>query len=141
MEQVMTNATAANRLYLVLVGLFAAIAATLAAIGLYGVVSYIVLQRTREIGIRVALGARRQSIVVLIVRQGMQPAMVGLTLGVIVAAAASKYLESVLYGVRPHDPVVMLVATVLMIVVALIAIVAPALRASSIEPARALTME
>ena len=134
----METATAPARLYLVLVALFAVIAALLAAIGLYGVVSYIIVQRTREIGIRVALGARRQGIVALLVKQGMQPVVVGLAIGVAGALAVGRYIESVLYGVQPHDPVIVILAVSLMAVVAIVATVVPAIRASGIEPAKVL---
>ena len=141
MEQVMTRATAPTRLYLVLIGLFATIAALLAAIGLYGVVSYVVVQRTREIGIRVALGARRDNIVGLVVRQGMTPALVGLVVGTGVALGLGRYVESVLFGVRPNDPLVVGVAVALMGGVALVATAIPAFRTSAIEPARVLSGE
>jgi predicted permease len=137
-EQVMETATAPARLYLVLVALFAGIAALLAAIGLYGVVSYIVVQRTREIGIRVALGAQRPGIVSLLMRQGMQPVVIGLVIGVAGALAVGRYVESVLYGVRPNDPFIVVGAVSLMAVVAAIATIVPALRASGIDPARVL---
>jgi ABC-type lipoprotein release transport system permease subunit len=80
---------------------------------MYGVVSYLVVQRTREIGIRVALGAQRDGIVALVVRQGMQPALIGLVIGVLAARALGRFIESILFGVRPHDPVVFGVAVVL----------------------------
>jgi predicted permease len=138
LEQVINNAAAPTRLYLLLVALFAVTAALLAAIGLYGVMSYIVVQRTREIGVRMALGARRDSIVALVVGQGMQPAAIGLLLGVGLALAVGRYLEAVLFGVRPHDPVVFGTATLLMTVVALLAAAIPAARASGIDPAKVL---
>jgi hypothetical protein len=94
--------------------------------------------RTREIGIRMALGAPRGTIVALVVRQGMQPAIVGLIIGVGVAFAGGRYLESVLYGVQSHDPVVSGVATTLMAGVALLAAAIPAIRASGIDPAGVL---
>jgi ABC-type antimicrobial peptide transport system permease subunit len=137
-EQVLDNAAAPTRLYLFLVALFAVTAALLAAVGLYGVMSYTVVQRTREIGVRMALGARRDNIVALIVRQGMQPALIGLVIGAGVALAGARYLETVLFGVRPHDPVVFSAAAALMATVALLAAAIPALRASSIDPAEVL---
>jgi putative ABC transport system permease protein len=138
LEQVVSRLTAPTRLYLALVGLFALIAALLAAIGLYGVVSYVVLQRRREIGIRVALGAPRRGIIALVVRQGMQPALLGLAVGIAMALAAGRYLESMLYGVRPHDPLVVGLAATLMAGVALFATLIPAVGASGANPARAL---
>ena len=141
LEQVIDTATAPTRLYLVLVALFAVTAALLAAVGLYGVVSHVVVQRTREIGIRMALGATRDTIVALVVRQGMQPAIIGLVIGVGVAIAGGRYLESVLFGVRPNDPLVFGVAATLMGGVALLAAAIPALRASGIDPAEILRGE
>ncbi|MGH7470116.1 MAG: ABC transporter permease [Longimicrobiales bacterium] len=138
LQQVLAGAAAPTRLYLMLVALFAVTAALLAAVGLYGVMSYVVAQRTREIGVRMALGARRDRIVALVVGQGMLPAVIGLAIGVGVALAAGRLLESVLFGVRPHDPIVIAGATVLMAVVALLAAAIPAARASGIDPARVL---
>jgi predicted permease len=137
-EQVVDTAAAPTRLYLVLVALFAVTAALLAAVGLYGVVSYIVVQRTREIGVRMALGARRATILTLVVGQGMQPVIIGLIMGVGVALAGAGYLESVLFGVSPRDPIIFSAATVLMAVVALLAAAIPAARASGIDPAKVL---
>jgi putative ABC transport system permease protein len=141
LEQVIDTATAPTRLYLVLVALFALTAGLLASVGLYGVVSHVVVQRTREIGIRMALGAPRDTIVALVVRQGMQPAIVGLVIGAGIAIAVGRYLESVLFGVRPHDPLVFGVATTLMGGVALLAATIPAVRASGIDPAEVLHAE
>jgi len=141
LEQVIDTAMAPARLYFVLVALFAVTAALLAAVGLYGVVSHIVVQRTREIGIRMALGATRDTIVALVVRQGMQPAIAGLVIGAGVAIAGGRYLESVLFGVRPNDPLVFGLATTLIGGVALLAAAIPAIRASGIDPAEVLRGE
>jgi ABC-type antimicrobial peptide transport system permease subunit len=138
LEQVIGTQVAPTRLYLLLIGAFAVTAAALAAVGLYGVMSFVVAQRTREIGIRVALGARRQGIVSLILAQGMQPVAIGLAAGLIGALMAGRLLESVLFGVQPRDPVIFGSAAALMIVVALAAAAVPALRASAISPARVL---
>ncbi|MEW6323453.1 MAG: FtsX-like permease family protein [Acidobacteriota bacterium] len=121
--------------------IFAALAAVLAAVGLYGVMGYIVSRRTREIGIRMALGASRGAVVGLLVRQGLMPAAVGLTLGVAGAMAAGRYLESLLFGVRPDDPVVIGGAAVLMAVVAALAALAPTARATGVVPSAALRTE
>jgi predicted permease len=138
LEQVIDTATAPTRLYLGLVALFAVAAALLAAVGLYGVVSQVVVQRTREIGIRMALGARRDSVVALVVREGMQPAVIGLLVGIAVATASGRYLESVVFGVRPLDPLTVAMATALMGGGALLAAAVPAIRASGIDPAQVL---
>ncbi|MGH7695475.1 MAG: FtsX-like permease family protein, partial [Gemmatimonadaceae bacterium] len=120
---------------------FAITAALLAAVGLYGVMSFIVSQRTREIGIRVALGAQRTSVASLVVRQGMQPVVVGLAIGILGAALAGRFIEAVLFGVQPHDPFVVVGAAALMVLVALGAAAMPTLRASGIDPARVLHVE
>ncbi len=140
-EQAVSRQVAPTRLYLLLVALFAITAALLAAVGLYGVMSFVVTQRTREIGIRVALGARREGVVALVVRQGMQPVLIGIVIGVFGAALAGRVIEAVLFGVQPRDPIVVAGAAALMIVVALAASAVPAVRASGIDPARVLHVE
>jgi ABC-type antimicrobial peptide transport system permease subunit len=140
-EQAVSKQVAPTRLYLLLVTGFAITAALLAAVGLYGVMSFVVAQRTREIGIRVALGAQRHSVASLVVGQGMQPVVVGLAIGIMGAALAGRFVETVLFGVQPRDPFVVAGAAGLMVLVALGAAAMPALRASGIEPARVLHVE
>jgi predicted permease len=140
-DDVLRTQLAPTTLYLSLVGAFAVVAALLAAVGLYGVVSYIVSSRSREIGVRIALGAGRRRVVREILGRGMQPVLVGLVFGVILAAAAGQILESVLYGVNPRDPGTFLSAAVLLTVVAMSAITIPALRASRVSPASTLREE
>ena len=120
---------------------FAITAAILAAIGLYGVVSFIVGQRNREIGIRIALGARRESIIGLIVQQGMRPAIVGLGGGLLLATFGGRLLEAVLFNVNPRDPIVFGGVSALMFVVTFVAAAVPAVRASRVDPARVLDSE
>ena len=141
LRDVISTQVAPTRLYLTLVVTFALTAAILAAIGLYGVVSFIVSQRQREIGIRVALGARRESIVGLVVRQGMHPAMIGLAAGLGAAAFGGQLIQAVLYGVDPRDPLIFGGAGALMFAVALFATAVPAVRASRVDPARVLDSE
>jgi putative ABC transport system permease protein len=141
LRDVISTQVAPTRLYLTLVVTFALTAAILAAIGLYGVVSFIVSQRQREIGIRVALGARRESIVALVVRQGMRPAMIGLAAGLGAAAFGGQLIQAVLYGVDPRDPLIFGGAGALMFAVALFATAVPAVRASRVDPARVLDSE
>ena len=140
-EQVMSRQVAPTRFYLLLVAAFALTAAALAAVGLYGVMSFVVTQRTREIGIRVALGARREGVAALVVRQGMTPVVAGIALGVVGALIAGRLIEAVLYDVQTRDPIVIAAAAGLMAVVALGAAAVPALRASGIDPARVLHVE
>ena len=138
LQQVLERATAATTLYLNLVAIFAVVAALLAAVGLYGVVSYMIVQRRREIGIRVALGARREGIVTLMVRKGMSPVVIGIAAGAGIALAAGRYVQSLLFNVQTNDPLAVTAAVVLMSVVALVASAVPAIRASGVAPAGVL---
>jgi len=124
--------------YVVLLGLFAGLASLLAAIGIYGVVAYAVTQRTREIGVRVALGARRSQVIGLMLWQGLRPAIAGLGLGLLIAIAMGRYVAALLYGVQPHDPLTFAAVTIALLVIVAIASAIPARRASSIAPAEAL---
>src|SRR6185295_18579006 len=104
MPELVTRAVARPRFSTLLLGLFAALALLLAFVGLYGVVAHGVTQRTREIGIRMAVGAQRSDVLALIIRQGMQPALMGLILGLLTAFALTRVLASQLYEVSPKDP-------------------------------------
>ncbi len=129
-----TRQLAPTRFYLILVGSFAALAVILSAIGLYGVVSYLVSRRAREIGIRLALGAKTGTIVRLVATQGLRPAIVGLIAGVIVSLASTRLLSSILYEVRPNDMTVLGGVTSLVLLVSLVAVFLPAGRASRVNP-------
>jgi putative ABC transport system permease protein len=124
-----------------LIGGFAVIAALLAIIGVYGVMSYLVTLRTREMGIRQALGARRQEIVRLVVREGLGLGVTGAILGVVGALALSGFLESMLLNVDPHDPAVFLAETAVLLVVVASACLVPGYRASRADPAAVLRQE
>jgi len=117
---------------------FAGVALLLASIGIYGVLAYMVGQRSREIGLRMALGAERADILRLVVAKGVILSIVGIVAGVILAASAASMLASLLYGVRPHDPVVFLAVPVLLFTVALAASYLPARRATKVDPMMAL---
>jgi ABC-type antimicrobial peptide transport system permease subunit len=138
LEEALEREVAPTRFYLVLVGLFAALAATLAAIGLYGVVAFVASRRTQEIGLRVALGAGRTGVVSMIVGQGLRPALIGLAVGLVGALFCGRLFEAVLFGVRPRDPVIFSGTALLLGLVALTASVLPALRAAHVDPVRAL---
>jgi len=113
----------------------------LCAIGIYGVTSYSVAQRTREIGIRVALGADRASVMRLVLRQGLMLAAVGTAIGLVIAGAGSTFLESLLYGVRGLDPMTFGSACALFAIVTLVASYIPARRATKVDPMVALRNE
>jgi putative ABC transport system permease protein len=121
-----------------LLGIFAALALLLAAIGLYGVMAYAVSQRTRELGIRLALGARQQDVRNMVVRQGVLLALGGVAIGLGIAYALARLVGNLLYGVNGRDPLTFAVIPVLLLVVALIATYLPAWRASRVDPVEAL---
>jgi predicted permease len=129
---------AQERLFARLTGFFAALALVLSAIGVYGVLAHTVAQRTREIGIRMALGATRRAVVRLVVAQGMGLVLVGVALGVAGALALTRLVASMLFGVRAHDPLTFGAVVLLLAGVALLACYAPARRAARIDPLQAL---
>ena len=125
-------------LWLALLGTFAVVALVLSTVGLYGVISYAVTQRTREIGVRVALGAPASAVTKLVVGDGLRLSAIGLVIGLAGATGASRVLGSMLYGLSPVDPVTYSAIAVLVIGVALMASYAPARRALRIDPTEAL---
>jgi putative ABC transport system permease protein len=141
LEAYVGDSSAPQRFNVVLLGAFAVIALLLASAGLYGVMSYLVNQRTREIGIRMALGARPMDVLRLVVRKAMLLAGAGVVLGMIGAAAATRLLGSLLFGVQARDPMVFAVAPVILIAVAMLASYIPARRASRVDPLVALRMD
>jgi len=132
---------APTRFYMLMLAIFAGIAVVLASVGLYGVVAYLVSRRTREIGVRIALGARRQQVIGLVLRQGMQPAALGLVVGLLLTLALGRLASSLLFQVSPRDPTIMAAVTAVLSVVALVAVLLPARRASRIDPIKALRVE
>jgi ABC-type antimicrobial peptide transport system permease subunit len=134
-------AIARPRFLIVLMGSFAAIALLLTAVGLYGVLSYTVARRGREIGVRIALGAERGGIVRLVFRDALRLVAAGLAIGLIGAVAVQRLLESVLYEAKAGDPKMLAIACGLMVLVGLAAAYAPAARAASVDPVRALRSE
>ncbi len=141
LEKIVSNSLSQQRFVMTLLSVFAALALLLGTVGLYGVISYSVAQRTRELGIRSALGARRSKLLSLVVGEGMRLALAGLLLGLLSAFALTRYLRSLLYGISPADPVVLATVTLLMGAVALAACFFPAYRASRIDPLVALRDE
>jgi putative ABC transport system permease protein len=141
MDEWVTRSTATPRYRTTLLALFAALAMILAATGIYGVMSYSVAQRTHEIGVRMALGARRFDVLSLVVRQGMLLVIVGLAIGLAGAFALTRVMASLLFGVTEKDPITFVVVAGLLTVVALIACYIPARRATKVDPLTALRYE
>jgi ABC-type lipoprotein release transport system permease subunit len=119
-------------------GVVAGLALLLGAIGLYGVLSYVVAERTREIGVRMALGATASAVRRMVVSQGARVVLVGVIIGVVVAVASTRLLGSLLYGVKPVDPIVFAAMSVMMVAIGALASYMPARRASSVNPIESL---
>lgn len=141
MEQVLGQSVQTASFSATLVLAFAALSLVLAAVGLFGVLSYMTAQRTGEIGLRMALGAQRRQVMRLLLGDGLRPALYGLVLGLLVSAGAVRLIQSMLYGTRPLDPAVFAAVAVLLLVVAALSCLVPAWRASGIDPIQALRSE
>jgi putative ABC transport system permease protein len=134
MDQLITESVGARRLNFVLVSAFAVVALLLTAAGLYGVMAYLVTERTKEIGVRMALGATPRQVVAMVLRQAGAMTLLGIGIGVAGAVLMSRAIGSLLFGVSALDPFVYLVVTVLLALVALSAAAVPSLRATQIDP-------
>jgi len=141
MDEIVTASFAGPRVTTNLLGAFAVIALLLAAVGIYGVISYSVAGRTREIGVRVALGAEGREIARLILVEGARPVVVGVVMGLAAAWASTRLVESLLFGVEPSDPLTFAAVTVVIVVGAATSMLAPAWRAARVEPATALRQD
>ena len=141
MDAMIENGTAQPRLTAWLVGLFAALALLLAAIGVYGVLAYLVTQRTREIGLRIALGARPASVLRLVVGYSLRLSVIGIAIGAAAALLLAPSIESQLYGIRPRDSMTLAVVAVSLLAIALLAGYLPARRATRVDPLVALRVE
>jgi ABC-type antimicrobial peptide transport system permease subunit len=141
MQQVVGESTARNDFYMTLLTIFAGVALVLAAIGVYGLMAYSVQQRTQEIGVRMALGASPQQVRRMVVIQGMQLALVGVVIGVGSALALTRLMASLLYGVKPWDPLMIVLVAALLSAVTFFATYLPATRASRVDPMVALRYE
>jgi len=141
LDQVFAAAISQERFQALLLGLFAALALLLACVGLYGVISYAVVQRTHEIGVRMALGAQPLDVLRLVIRQGMSLTLAGLVIGVVAGTFVTRVLTDMLFGVTPRDPLTFAGVPVLLLLVALLACYIPARRATRIDPLIALRSE
>jgi len=141
MEDLVADSSATPRFRTVLLSAFGGLALLLAAVGIYGVLSFLVAQRTREIGIRMALGARQRDVFQIIIRQGMKLVVVGIAIGVTAAFALSHLLRSFLYEVAPTDPLALTAVTFILTAVGIVACLLPARRAARVDPMVALRSE
>ena len=141
MDEVIAEHASGQQFLAGLLGLFAGLAIVLAAVGIYGVLSYLVTQRQREIGIRMSLGATRSGVLALMLKRGMRLAVLGFAVGLIGAFATGRVIASVLHMVRPYDPTILVLAPLLLAVVVLFACYLPAQRAAKVDPMVALRQE
>jgi putative ABC transport system permease protein len=141
LDELLGTSIAPRRFNMLLLGIFAGVALVLAAVGLYGVMSYSVSWRTQEIGIRMALGASRSDVLRLVVRQGMTMTLIGLAIGLVGAFFMSRLLIGLLYGVSPTDPLTFTAVSIMLLAVALFACLIPARRATRVDPIIALRSE
>jgi putative ABC transport system permease protein len=141
MDAVLDETLTSQRFSALLLGLFAGVALALASVGIYSVLSYIVRGRSREIGIRTALGARTSDVVRLVVLEGMTPAIIGIAAGAVSALGSAKLLEKLVFGISASDPLTLAAVAATLLVVALLASLLPAYRASRLDPLRVLRAE
>ncbi|HEX5481137.1 MAG TPA: ABC transporter permease, partial [Terriglobia bacterium] len=141
MEEVLSTSLAFNRFLMILMSVFAGIALALAAIGIYGVLSYWVRQRTHEIGIRMALGAQKSEVLSLVLKQGLRLALIGVGVGIVASLLLAHLIASQLYGVTSTDPLTFIVVSLVLTGIALLACYIPARRAAKVDPVVALRYE
>jgi putative ABC transport system permease protein len=141
LEEVIGNGVGLQRLTMVFLFGFAAVALVLAAVGVFGVTAYTVSQRTHELGVRMALGASRSSVLRLVLREEVGACVAGIVLGIVGALGLSSVLETLLYGVPPRDPITLIVVALTLLAVTMLAGYLPARRATRIDPVRALRIE
>jgi putative ABC transport system permease protein len=141
MNEVISSTLAPRRFSMILLGVFAGLALVLSSVGIYGVISYLVGQRTREIGIRVALGARRTDVLRLVLGHGVKMVLIGVAIGLLASLGLTRLMADMLYGVSPVDPLTFLGVALILTFVALAACYIPARRAMRVDPMVALRYE
>jgi putative ABC transport system permease protein len=141
MEEIVSDSVARQRFSMLLLGAFAGLALVLAAVGIYGVMSYSVAQRTREIGIRMTLGAQRSDVMKMTIGQGLRLVLTGVAIGLAGAFVLTRVMSTLLFGVSPTDPVTFITISIVLIGVAVLASYIPALRATRVDPMFALRYE
>jgi predicted permease len=141
MNEVVSNSFAARRLSMMLLGVFAALALVLACVGIYGVISYLVGQRTHEIGVRMALGAQHRDVLRLVIGHGTRMALIGVAIGIVAALGLTRLMANQLFGVSAHDPLTFAGVGMLLVIVAVAACYIPARRAMRVDPMIALRHE
>ncbi|HKT47792.1 MAG TPA: FtsX-like permease family protein, partial [Candidatus Acidoferrales bacterium] len=141
MDDIIAQSVSPQRFNLILLGVFAALALVLAAVGIYSVLSYTVRRRVREIGIRMALGASHSAVLRMVLADGLKPILLGVAIGLGSAFALSRLVSSLVFGIRPSDPLTFSAVSLLLIAVGVLATILPAYRATRIEPVRTLREE
>ena len=141
MDAILSDSLASRRFSIILMGLFAALALLMASVGIYAVIAYVTSQRTHEFGIRMALGAEKRDVLGMVVGQGLKLALMGVAIGIAGALALTRFLSSLLFGVKPTDPLTFIGVSLILIAVALAACYIPARRAAKVDPMVALRYE
>jgi putative ABC transport system permease protein len=141
MDRIISDSLAARRFSMILLGIFAVLALVLSCVGIYGVISYLAGQRTHEIGIRMALGARRNDVLRLVLGHGVKMVVIGVGVGIVASLALTQLMARLLFGVSAYDPLTFLAVACLLVLVALTASYVPARRAMRVDPIVALRYE